>query len=195
MPIIKGLEWTFDTVAQQYEKMRPEYVPALYEDLFRYKQIDETSCAMEVGIGGGQATLPVLKTGCTVTAVEYGENFSSLCRNKFREFPGFSVVTSKFEDVPCESNSYDLIYSASLQTIHTKTRAERKFIRQFKKYMMYICQILWKAASMMKRQQRSWRKWRKNTDLQISATRSIIGRGRFLPGSIRNCWGRILTIG
>ncbi len=27
MPIIKGLEWTFDTVAAQYEKLRPEYVP------------------------------------------------------------------------------------------------------------------------------------------------------------------------
>lgn len=53
MPIIKGLEWTFDTVAQQYEKLRSGYVPALYEDIFKYKQIDETSHAVEVGIGGG----------------------------------------------------------------------------------------------------------------------------------------------
>lgn len=113
MPMIKGLEWTFDTVAQQYEKLRPEYVPALYEDIFKYKQLDKTSHAVEVGIGGGQATLPILKTGCKVTAVEYGKNFSELCRYKFREFPGFSVVTSKFEDFPYESNSYDLIYSAS----------------------------------------------------------------------------------
>lgn len=68
---------------------------------------------MEVGIGGGQATLPILKTGCKVTAVEYGENFSQLCRRKFREFPGFSVVTSRFEDFAGESASCDLIYSAS----------------------------------------------------------------------------------
>ena len=113
MPIIKGLEWIFDTVAAQYEKLRPEYVPELYEDIFRYKQFDQTSHALEVGIGGGQATLPVLKTGCHVTAVEYGENFSQLCRRKFREFPGFSVVISKFEDFAAESGSYDLIYSAS----------------------------------------------------------------------------------
>ena len=113
MPAIKGLEWTFDTVAQQYAKLRPEYVPVLYEDIFRYKQINETSNVVEVGIGGGQATLPVLKTGCKVTAVEYGKNFSELCRDKFREFPGFSVVTSKFEDFAYESDSYDLIYSAS----------------------------------------------------------------------------------
>lgn len=113
MPIIKGLEWTFDTVAAQYEKMRPEYVPELYDDIFQYRHIDQTSHALEVGIGGGQATLPVLKTGCRVTAVEYGKNFSDLCRRKFHGFPGFSVVTSKFEDFSGESNFYDLVYSAS----------------------------------------------------------------------------------
>ncbi len=113
MPIIKGLEWTFDTVAAQYEKLRPAYVSELYEDIFRYKQLDQTSRAMEVGIGGGQATLPILMTGCDVTAVEYGKNFSQLCRQKFIGFPGFSVVTSKFEDFAGESDSYDLIYSAS----------------------------------------------------------------------------------
>lgn len=113
MPITKGLEWTFDTVAAQYEKLRPEYVSELYEDIFSYKRIDQSSHALEVGIGGGQATLPILKTGCRVTAVEYGENFSQLCRHKFREFLGFSVVTSRFEDFAGESASYDLIYSAS----------------------------------------------------------------------------------
>lgn len=113
MPMMKGLEWTFDTVAQQYEKFRPEYVPELYEDIFKYRQIDRGSCAVEVGIGGGQATLPILETGCNVMAIEYGKNFSELCRCKFREFPNFSVVTSRFEDFPCENNTYDLIYSAS----------------------------------------------------------------------------------
>mgnify|MGYP002509736565 CR=1 FL=1 len=113
MPVIKGLEWTFDTVAEQYEKLRPTYVPELYEDIFQYRNIDKTSHALEVGIGGGQATLPILETGCNVTAVEYGKNFSELCRQKFRKYPGFSVVTSKFEDFTGESNSYDLIYSAS----------------------------------------------------------------------------------
>lgn len=113
MPIIKGLEWTFDTAAQQYEKMRPEYVQELYQDIFAYCPINETSRAVEVGIGGGQATLPILKTGCNVTAVEYGKNFSELCQQKFQDYPNFSVVTSKFEDFPYQSNTYDLIYSAS----------------------------------------------------------------------------------
>lgn len=113
MAIIKGLEWTFDTVAEQYEKLRPGYVEEMYEDIFKYRQLDKTSHAVEVGIGGGQASLPILKTGCKVTAVEYGKNFSELCRDKFREFSEFSVVHTKFEDFAYESNSYDLVYSAS----------------------------------------------------------------------------------
>ncbi len=109
----QGLEWTFNTVARTYEKMRPGYVSELYEDIFQYIPIDKTSNVVEVGIGGGQATLPILRTGCMLTAVEYGDNFAELCRDKFKEFPAFSVVTSKFEDFKCDDNTYDLIYSAS----------------------------------------------------------------------------------
>lgn len=113
MPIIKGLEWTFNTEAEKYEKMRPGYVSELYEDIFEYIPIDESSNVVEIGIGGGQATLPILKTGCKLTAVEYGANLAELCRLKFKEFPEFSAVTTKFEDFTCDNNLYDLIYSAS----------------------------------------------------------------------------------
>ena len=113
MPVIKGLEWTFNTEAEKYEKMRPGYVPELYEDIFNYITIDKTSNVLEVGIGGGQATLPILKTGCKLTAVEYGENFAKLCCQKFMEFSNFSTVTAKFEDFEYDKNIYDLIYSAS----------------------------------------------------------------------------------
>lgn len=113
MPIINGLEGTFDTVAASYEKFRPGYADALYQAIFDYIPITEQSRVMEVGIGGGQATLPILQTGCTLTAVEYGENFSALCQKKFQEYPKFSVITGKFEDVIVDTQSYDLVFSAS----------------------------------------------------------------------------------
>lgn len=113
MPVIKGLEWTFDTVASTYEKFRPGYVTELYQMLFRYCPISDTSNVVEIGIGGGQATLPVLQTGCKFTAVEYGASFSELCKEKFKDFPSFSVINSKFEEVSFENNAYDLIFSAS----------------------------------------------------------------------------------
>lgn len=113
MPVLKGLEWTFDTAATVYEKMRPGYVDELYQVLFDYISIDENSNVVEVGSGGGQATAPVLKTGCKLTAVEYGEQFSELLREKFKDYLGFSVLTGKFEDMEFEESGYDLVFSAT----------------------------------------------------------------------------------
>ena len=109
----KGLEWTFNTDARKYEKMRPGYVKELYNDIFNYISINNTSNVVEVGIGGGQATLPVLKTGCKLTAVEYGQNLAELCRDKFKDFSNFTAITGKFEEFKCENNAFDLVYSAS----------------------------------------------------------------------------------
>lgn len=108
-----GLEWIFNTEAKLYERMRPGYPAELYKKIFEYININEESNVLEIGIGGGQATLPVLKTGCKLTAVEYGENFAEVCRQKFSDYPKFSAVVGKFEDFAGKENSYDLIYSAS----------------------------------------------------------------------------------
>lgn len=110
---MKGMEWTFDTEAEQYEKMRPGYVPALYEDIFSYIPINGASHVLEIGIGGGQAALPFLETGCSLTAVECGGNLADLCCRKFRKFSGFTVVTTRFEEFEQNAHTYDLIYSAS----------------------------------------------------------------------------------
>ena len=113
MPVNQGKEWTFNTVAGTYEKIRPDYPDELYQALFAYAPLDASGCALEVGIGGGQASLPVLKTGCALTAVEYGDQLARLCREKFSDFPRFSVITGKFEDAGLPDNTYDLVYSAS----------------------------------------------------------------------------------
>lgn len=128
MPVIKGLEWTFDTVASQYEKLRPGYADELYRAIFDYIPIHENSNVIEVGTGGGQATLPVLKTGCNLTAVEYGAQFSDLLKEKFKSFPKFSVITGKFEDVGFQENAFDLVFSASaFHWIPEKTGYEKVF--------------------------------------------------------------------
>ena len=113
MPALKGLEWTFDTVASTYEKLRPGYVKELYQVLFDYISIDENSNVVEVGSGAGQATSPILTTGCKLIAVEYGKQFSELLKDKFKEYQKFTVVTGKFEDTVFEDNTFDLVFSAS----------------------------------------------------------------------------------
>lgn len=113
MSTSSSLEWTFDTVASAYDKFRPSYPDDLYKTIFNYVDLNRSCRAVEVGIGGGQATLPILKTECNVTAVEYGKEFSELCKEKFKEYPNFSIVTNKFEDTLFEADTYDLVYSAT----------------------------------------------------------------------------------
>ncbi len=128
MPAMKGLEWTFDTVAFTYEKLRPGYVKELYQTLFKYIPINENSNVVEVGSGGGQATTPILTTGCRLTAVEYGEQFSELLKEKFKEYQNFSVITGKFEDTVFEDNAFDLVFSASaFHWVPEKTGYEKVF--------------------------------------------------------------------
>ncbi len=109
----KDLGATFDTEASKYDKMRPGYADELFQAIFEYVKIGEGSRVVEVGSGSGQATLPVLKTGCQLTAIEYGENFSRILMDKFDGYNGFKVITGKFEDAEMEDDAYDLIFSAT----------------------------------------------------------------------------------
>lgn len=109
----ENISWTFDTAVELYEKYRMCYINQIYDDIFSYKPIDHTSCLVEVGIGTGHATLPFLKTGASVAAVEYGANLSSFCEMKFKDYPNFRVQNLRFEDFECAENSVDLVYSAS----------------------------------------------------------------------------------
>lgn len=113
MPVIKGLEWTFDTNAKTYEKMRPGYPDGLYREIFEYLPLSASSSCVEIGIGGGQATEPILKTGCSVTAVERGSHFTDICRDKFRMYPSFTCVNTRFEDFAVQAQSVDLVFAAS----------------------------------------------------------------------------------
>ncbi len=113
MSAMNGLGWTFDTVASTYEKLRPGYTEELYKMIFDYVALNDSCYAVEVGIGGGQATLPILKTACNLTAVEYGAEFTKLCNEKFKEYGNFSIITNKFEDIDFPDDAYDLVYSAS----------------------------------------------------------------------------------
>ncbi len=89
------------------------YPKQLYEDIFETVRLDNTKKALEIGIGMGQAAQPILDTGCALTAVEQDEKMAAICAEVFADVSAFSVVCSKFEDYEAESDSYDLIYSAS----------------------------------------------------------------------------------
>ena len=107
------LRLKFNEDEVNYDKWRPTYVPELFDEIIQYSGINETKKALEIGIGTGQATLPILKTGCKLTAVEIGERLAEYSRQKFADFSNFEIFNIAFEKFDCKSNTFDLIYSAT----------------------------------------------------------------------------------
>ena len=108
-----GKATSFNGAAETYDKMRPGYVPELYREIFRYRPVTTQSKVLEIGVGTGQATRPILETGCTLTAVEPGDKLAHTCEEKFRAYPNFSVENTTFEAFSPPEGSFDLIFAAT----------------------------------------------------------------------------------
>lgn len=104
---------TFNEDAANYDKWRPVYCGELFQDIIAYSRIGPGRRAIEIGIGTGQATRPILETGCELAAVELGKNLAEYSQSKFREFNPFKVHHTSFEDFTSQENSADLIYSGT----------------------------------------------------------------------------------
>ncbi|MHB1153924.1 MAG: rRNA adenine N-6-methyltransferase family protein [Eubacteriales bacterium] len=73
----------FDSIPDEFDKWRPRYCDELFTDVIEYSKLDSGKTALEIGPGTGQATEPILKTGCSYTAIELGENLAEYMKCKF----------------------------------------------------------------------------------------------------------------
>jgi SAM-dependent methyltransferase len=103
---------TFDLDPARYDLHRPGYAAELYREIFRYSGLKSGMRALEIGVGTGLATPPILETGCEVVAVEAGRNLAAYVRDKFSAYPNFRVVCSDFERYEPEER-FDLVFSAT----------------------------------------------------------------------------------
>ncbi len=107
------LRLTFNEVAAEYDRWRPTYVPQLFTDLVDFSNLNQSSRVLEIGIGTGQATLPILQTNCHLTAVELGGELAEYSRRKFVDYRNLEIKTMAFEVYECPDNEFDMIYSAT----------------------------------------------------------------------------------
>lgn len=99
-------ERTFDNVAMIYDNSRPTYPAELYHDIFRYKQIDDTSNVLEIGIGTGKATQPILETHCHFIGIEPGKNMAGLAIERFGDYSNFSLQLQTLQEYICPQDSF-----------------------------------------------------------------------------------------
>jgi SAM-dependent methyltransferase len=103
----------FDEDALNYDRYRPTYVQELFDNVIAYSGLDGSKKALEIGVGTGQATVPLLETGCAITAIEPGPNLAAYAGDKLAGYNNFRVINVDFESLPVERQAYDLVYSAT----------------------------------------------------------------------------------
>jgi SAM-dependent methyltransferase len=89
-----SLRAIFDEDAALYDRARPTYPVALFDDLVALLPGPRV---VEIGCGTGQATLPLAERGLTVTCVELGEKLAAVARRKLAGFPSIDVVVADFD--------------------------------------------------------------------------------------------------
>lgn len=118
----------FDQIPEQFDRMRWRYSPDMFATIIDYAHIDERSRVLEIGPGTGQATEPLLKTGCRYLAIELGEHLADFCAKKFANYPNFTVVNADFETYDFGGEKFDLVFSAAtIQWIPEKIAFGRSF--------------------------------------------------------------------
>ena len=103
----------FDTIPEQFDQYRPRYSPALFADFISYAAIGPGKTVLELGPGTGQATEPILKTGCAYHAIELGEHLFEMMKRKYGGCPNFHIVNDDFITHDFGGVKFDVIYSAA----------------------------------------------------------------------------------
>lgn len=83
------LRLKFNEDEQNYDRFRPGYPDALMQDVIESFHAGGQSRILEIGIGTGQATQPILDTGCDLTAVEWGRIWLDLSAISLSRDHGF----------------------------------------------------------------------------------------------------------
>ena len=118
-----GLRTTFDQDAERYDRARPGYPTALFDDLAELAGIGAGCRVLEIGCGTGQATVPLAQRGCEIVAVELGAELAAVARRNLAGFPRVEVVNDAFERWPLPAQPFDVVLCAT--AFHWIDPAER----------------------------------------------------------------------
>jgi SAM-dependent methyltransferase len=108
------LRVTFDTAADRYDRARPEYPRALFDELMRRTGLGEGDRVVEVGCASGKASRALAARGLRLTCVELGPALAAAARRNLAGFAGVDVIQAAFETWrPPDGPAYDAVVAAT----------------------------------------------------------------------------------
>lgn len=107
-------KYTFNDVAEQYEKYRPTYPDDLIQNIIVYSGLLYHDQILEIGCGTGQATSSFVLEGFNnITCIELGENLANFTKDKFKDVEGLNVINTSFEEWNIIPNYFKLAISGT----------------------------------------------------------------------------------
>ena len=107
------LRATFEEVAELYDRARPTYPAAVFDDLAELGRLRPGSRVLEIGCGTGKATVDLARRGFRLVCVELGPSLADLARAKLRPFPDVEVITAAFETWEPGARRFDAVVAFS----------------------------------------------------------------------------------
>jgi hypothetical protein len=103
--------FAFDSVADEYS-VRPGYPALVFDILTCHCGLGDGSRVLEIGAGGGQATVALLDRGMRVQAIEPGHTFGQRLHTLTRR-SDLEVFVGSFEDYEVAEASFEAVVSAT----------------------------------------------------------------------------------
>ena len=120
---------SFGRVAELYERLRPAYPPELFEELIAAAGYRTADRILEIGAGGGRATIPLAHHGIDIVAVEPSPEMVSVLEARLEsESPSGTVTVRRqsFDDLVAGDGPFGVVVAA--QSFHW-TEAETRWHR------------------------------------------------------------------
>jgi SAM-dependent methyltransferase len=119
----------FDRVAPLYDRIRPGYPPALFDDLTELAGIGPGCRVLEIGCGTGQATVELARRGCDVLAVELGARLAAVAAERLAG-TSVRIEVADFDRWDAAEQDFDVVFAATaFHWLDPATRFDRTAAR------------------------------------------------------------------
>jgi protein-L-isoaspartate O-methyltransferase len=120
------LRATFDDAAELYDRARPGYPDALYDELCALSGLRAGDRVLEIGPGTGKATAPLAERGLDVTGVELGGALAAVAQRNLEAYPNARVLHADVESWQPERAGFDaVVVFTAFHWLDPETKYER----------------------------------------------------------------------